>query len=298
MAIRLDYVMRETGSNLVRNFTLTFAAIITVAVSLTMVAASFLIGQGISASFFGLRSDQQLFIYMKPAATDDQVAAIERALEDSPQVKELDFYDRDRTYDEFKKLFREQPDLISSVKPEDLPTSFRIKPSSTDADVVASLGDSFKGQPGVLRVVYAAEYARQVERSVKTLNQWVSIVGVVLICASVLLIFNTIRTAVFARRREIEVQRLVGARNWFIRMPFIMEGLVHGLMGALLATGGALAFDALWKRNFVDQVAFELLNQIVWSSSDVVEAIIIVFVIGAITGAVGSGFAVGRFLRI
>ena len=150
----------------------------------------------------------------------------------------------------------------------------------------------------MLRVAYAAKYARDVKQSVDTLNQWVRFVGLVLIAASVLLIFNTIRTAVFARRREIEVQRLVGARNWFIRMPFIVEGLVHGFMGALLAAGGALAFNALWKRNFVDQVAFELLNQIRWETSDLVVAIIIVFVIGGITGAVGSGIAVSRFLRI
>jgi len=298
VAIRLDYMMRETGSNLVRNFTLTFAAILTVAVSLTMVAASYLIGTGINNSFIGLRSDQQLFIYMNPVATPEQTAAIKKSLDDSPQVSSVDFYDRTGTFEEFKKLFKEQPDLLSSVKAEDLPTSFRVKPKSTDADVVSSLGDSFDSQPGVLRVAYAAKYARDVKQSVDTLNQWVRFVGLVLIAASVLLIFNTIRTAVFARRREIEVQRLVGARNWFIRMPFIVEGLVHGFMGALLAAGGALAFNALWKRNFVDQVAFELLNQIRWETSDLVVAIVIVFVIGGITGAVGSGIAVSRFLRI
>ncbi len=78
MAVRLDYVMRETGSNLARNFTLTFAAVITVAVSLTMVAASFLIGQGINNSFFGLRADQQLFVYMQPGATQEQTDAVDR----------------------------------------------------------------------------------------------------------------------------------------------------------------------------------------------------------------------------
>lgn len=298
MAVRLDYVMRETGSNLVRNFTLTFAAIITVAVSLTMVAASFLIGQGINNSFLGLRSEQQLFVYMNPSATEEQTDAVSRALDESGQVDKVEFYDRERTFEEFQTLFREQPDLVNSVKPEDLPTSFRVKPTSTDAEVVSSLGDSLESLEGVLRVAYAAEYARQVQKSVNTLNTWVRFVGGVLIAASVLLIFNTIRTAVFARRREIEVQRLVGARNWFIRLPFIAEGLVHGLFGALLAAGGALAFNTLWKRNFVDQVAFELLNQIRWDTSDVVLSVVIIFVIGAITGAVGSGVAVSRFLRI
>lgn len=297
MAIRLDYVMKETGQNLARNLTLTFAAILTVAVSLTMVAASYLIGTGINNSFLGLRSEQQLLVYMNPSAEEDQIDSVSRALEESPQVDEIDFYNRERTFDEFQTLFREQPDLLSSVTAEDLPTSFRVKPTSTDAEVVSALGDTFAEREGVLRVAYAAEYARQVQRSVNTLNRWVTVVGVVLIGASVLLIFNTIRTAVFARRREIEVQRLVGARNWFIRMPFIVEGLVHGLMGALLAAGGTLAFDALWQRNFVDQVAFELLNQIRWSSGDVVSAILIITAIGALTGAVGSGIAVSRFLR-
>ncbi len=298
MAIRLDYVLRETGSNLARNFTLTFAAVITVAVSLTMVAASFLIGQGINNSFLGLRSEQRLFVYMNPTANADQTEAVKKALDDSGQVDKVDFYDRDRTFKEFQTLFRDQPDLINSVKPEDLPTSFRVKPKSTDAEVVSSLGDSLESLQGVKQVAYAAEYARNVQRSVSTLNRWVQFTGLILIAASVLLIFNTIRTAVFARRREIEVQRLVGARNWFIRMPFIAEGLVHGMFGALLAAGGALAFNTLWKRNFVDQVSFELLNEIRWDSGDIVLAIVIVFVIGAITGMVGSGVAVSRFLKI
>ena len=298
MAIRLDYVARETGSNLARNFTLTFAAIITVAVSLTMVAASYLIGEGINNSFLGLRSEQRLFVYMNPTATGDQVDAVSAAIDNSGQVDDVDYLDREKTFEVFQTLFRDQPELVSTVEPEDLPTSFQIKPTSTDAEVVSSLGDSLETLDGVRTVQYAAEYARNIQRSVTTLNTWVRFVGVILITASVLLIFNTIRTAVFARRREIEVQRLVGARNWFIRMPFIAEGLVHGLLGAVLAAGGAIAFDSLWKRNFVDQVSFELLNQIRWDSSDLVMSIVIVVVIGALTGAIGSGIAVSRFLRI
>jgi cell division transport system permease protein len=291
-------VLKETGSNLARNFTLTFAAILTVAVSLALVAASYLIGQGINNSFLGLRSDVQLFVYMNPAATQEQIDAVDRELDNSPQVEEVDFFDKERSYEEFKRLFKEQPDLVSTITPEDLPQSFRIKPSSSDADVVTALGDTLEAKEGVLRVEYAAEYARQVQRSVRTLNTWVLIVGAVLIGASVLLIFNTIRTAVFARRREIEVMRLVGASNSFIRLPFVVEGLVHGLLGALLAAFAAWGFDALWKRNFVNQVAFELLNQIRWEPNQLWSAIGIIFAVGALTGAIGSGIAVSRFLRV
>ncbi len=298
MAVRLDYVLKETGSNLRRNATLTIAAVLTVAVSLSLVAASFLIGKGINNSFLGLRSDVQLFIYMKPEATADQIQSIKKDLDSSPQVRKVDFYGKDKTFAEFKRLFADQPDLVSTIKPDELPQSFRVLPKSTDADVVAAVGQQFKSKAGVLRVEYAAEYARQVQRSLRTLNTWVLIVGGILIAASVLLIFNTIRTAVFARRREIEVMRLVGASNWFIRLPFMVEGLVHGLSGALLAALGAWGFDALWKRNFVNQVAFELLNQIRWTSGDLWLSIVVIFFVGALTGAVGSGIAVSRFLKV
>jgi len=298
VAVRADYILRETGSNLVRNLTLTFAAVLTVAVSLAMVAASYLIGAGINNSFLGLRSDVDLFVYMNPAATAEQIKAMEKTLDSSPQVGEFDFYDSARSYDEFKRLFRDQPDLVNTIKAEDLPQSFRIKPKSTDAEIVSSLGDELEAKEGVLRVEYAAEYAKRMQTSVRTLNTWVLIVGGVLIAASVLLIFNTIRTAVFARRREIEVMRLVGASNWFIRLPFIVEGLVHGLLGAALAAVGAWGFDQLWKRNFVDQVGFELLNQIRWDSGQLWTSILIIFVVGALTGGIGSGIAVSRFLKV
>lgn len=298
MAVRLDYVLKETGSNLSRNLTLTFAAVLTVAVSLMMVAASYLIGSGIQGSFLGLRSDVQLFIYMNPGATAEQIQSVRDELQDSPQVREFEFFDTDASFAEFQRLFKDQPELVSTIKPEELPQSFRIRPEDTDPGVVASLGDTFEPRPGVLRVEYAAQYAQQVQQSVETLNDWVRVVAVVLIIASVLLIFNTIRTAVFARRREIEVMRLVGASNWFIRLPFIAEGLVHGLLGALLAALGTWGFDALWKRNFVNQVAFELLNQIRWDSGQLWMSILIISVIGAITGAIGSGIAVSRFLKI
>lgn len=298
MAVRLDYVLKETGSNLARNITLTFAAVLTVAVSLVMVAASYLIGSGIQGSFLGLRSDVQLFIYMNPGASQDQIDSVQRDLDDSPQVSSFEFYDQDRSFEEFERLFEDQPELVSTIKPEELPQSFRINPRNTDPGVVAALGDTFESRSGVLRVEYAAQYAQDVQQSVETLNDWVRVVALVLIVASVLLIFNTIRTAVFARRREIEVMRLVGASNWFIRLPFIAEGLVHGLLGAVLAALGTWGFSSLWHRNFVNQVAFELLNEIRWDSGQLWISIVIIMVIGAITGALGSGIAVSRFLKV
>jgi cell division transport system permease protein len=298
VAVRLDYVLKETGSNLVRNLTLTLASLLTVAIALAFVAVSFLIGTGINQSFLGLRSDVQMFVYMNPSATDEQVTSVRSQLEENPQVEQVDFLDREATFAEFQRLFEDQPDFVSAIRPEELPQSFRVKPSSTDADVVSAVGNEFETMTGVLRVVYAEEYARQVQRSLTTLNSWVRIFGIALIFVSVLLIFNTIRTAVFARRREIEVMRLVGASNWFIRLPFMTEGMVQGILGAFAAAGLTWGFDALWRQNFVNQVSFELLNQIRWTSGDLWTALIMIVAVGAITGAIGSGIAVGRYLKV
>jgi cell division transport system permease protein len=298
MAIRVDYVLKETGTNLVRNLTLTVASLLTVAIALAFVAVSYLVGVGIDTSFVGLSEDVQISVFMNPSASEEQIDSARNTLEASPQVADLTFLDEEATYAEFERLFADQPEFVSAISPEELPLSFRVKPTSTDADVVLAAVEEFRAMPGVLQVTYAEEYLRQVGASVNTLRGWLNAFGWTLIGVSVLLIFNTIRTAVFARRREIEVMRLVGASNWFIRLPFMVEGMVQGIVGAAIAAGLTFGFDALWTREFLNKEGIELLSQIQWTSGDVVLVSVLVVLLGAVTGAVGSGIAVTRYLRV
>lgn len=297
MAIRVDYVVKETGSNLVRNVTLTIASVLTVAIALAFVGVSYLIGVGIEGSFGGLQSDVRMFVYMNPSAKDEQIESVRKVLDANPQVESMTFLNQDETYKEFQRLFKDQPNVVEVIKAEELPQSFRIKPASTDTAVVSALGREFERLPGVFKVNYASELAGEIKRSLDTLNGWITQFGIALIGVSVMLIFNTIRTAVFARRREIEVMRLVGASNWFIRMPFIVEGMVQGLMGAIIASGLTWVFDVMWTRNFVNQRGLDLLTNITWDTHHLLTAIITVVVVGMTAGAIGSGVAVGRYLR-
>lgn len=297
MAIRVDYVVKETGSNLVRNVTLTLASVLTVAIALAFVGVSYLIGVGIEGSFGGLQSDVRMFVYMNPSAKEDQIESVRKALDESPQVESIIFLDQEETFKEFQRLFKDQPNVVEMVKAEELPPNFRIKPKSTDTDVVSAVGKEFEQLPGVYKVEYASKLAGEIKRSLDTLNGWITKFGIALIGVSVMLIFNTIRTAVFARRREIEVMRLVGASNWFIRMPFIVEGMVQGLIGALMASGLTWTFDVLWTRNFVNQPGLDLLTNITWDTHHLITSIITVVVVGMTAGAIGSGVAVGRYLR-
>ncbi|MEI2637508.1 MAG: FtsX-like permease family protein [Microthrixaceae bacterium] len=163
--------------------------------------------------------------------------------------------------------------------------------------MVSAVGKEFENLPGVYKVEYASKLASDIKRSLDTLNGWITKFGFALIAVSVMLIFNTIRTAVFARRREIEVMRLVGASNWFIRLPFIVEGMVQGLIGAIIAAGLTWSFDVLWHRNFVNQRGLDLLNNITWETGNLIFAVVMVLTVGAVAGAIGSGVAVGRYLR-
>jgi len=125
----------------------------------------------------------------------------------------------------------------------------------------------------------------------------------VLLIVAVVLIWNTIRTAMFARRREIEVMKLVGATNWFIRVPFMLEGLFQGLIGGLAACGGLALLNSLWTSNLdefstMKQATSENLLALQVSPGYLRGIMLLVLIIGAAAGAVGSGVAATRFLDV
>ncbi|MEA2843019.1 MAG: cell division transport system permease protein, partial [Actinomycetota bacterium] len=121
----------------------------------------------------------------------------------------------------------------------------------------------------------------------------------VLLSAASLLILNTIRMAIFARRREVAVMKLVGATNWFIRVPFMLEGLIQGLMGALLAYGIVwIGRDLIQSRITGARNDIQLFKQFLVTSSDVAGTGILLLIVGVLVGTVGSAFAVSRFLDV
>jgi cell division transport system permease protein len=151
MAIKLDYVARETATNLTRNITLTVASILTVVVSLTLFGSAVLLNQGVNNANDRFKGGIEFIIYLQPGSTQEQKDSIRRDLEANPDVEEdgITYVDQDATYEEFKRLFGDSPELVETVTPEILPPSFRIAPRVQDPDVVQALGDQFDAKPGV-----------------------------------------------------------------------------------------------------------------------------------------------------
>ena len=298
MPARFEYMVRETSSNLGRNITITLASIMTVAVSLALVGASFMLRTGVSNATARWQGGIEFVIFLNSDATQAQIDALGADLGKSPEVKSYKYVDQKAAYAEFTRLFSDSPEMIDSIKPEDLPPSYRVEPVNKDVDSVDSLGATYNGRPGVERVVFASKTIRLIQQLSNRLTVGIFVVAAFLLGAAGLLILNTIRMAMFARRREIEVMKLVGATNWFIRIPFMLEGLVQGLVGALLAIGALAAFKPFFQKWLPNPEDIPLVSGFTVSSGEMAVIFITLGIVGVAIGAIGAGIAVSRFLDV
>jgi len=298
MAINANYVLRETGQNLTRNITLTVASVLTVFVTLAIVGTIVLVRQGASNLTARYKDGVEFIVYVDPDIGADQLAEVRTSLEDNPLVKEATYVDREKTYADFRRLFKGQDTMLENVTAQDLPTSFRVKPVETDVNTVQQLVNYYRKQPGVFEVSAATEVIRQLKGMSDFLNQGLTVFGALLLAASALLILNTVRTAMFARRREIEVMKLVGATNWFIRIPFMLEGLIQGLLGGALAIGFVFMAQR-WIDDLIDRgPALDLLQPFAVDGGDVALACVTVGVIAVVLSVLSSTLATRRFLDV
>ncbi|MFP3907865.1 MAG: cell division protein FtsX [Acidimicrobiales bacterium] len=295
---KVDYIARETGHNLLRNISLTLASMVTVAVSLSLVGSALLLRQGVQNATARWEGGIEFIVFVNPEAEPAQEQAVREALESSPAVDEWHYVTKDEAYEEFVELFRNTPEMIDAVSPDILPPSFRVVPANPDADAIRALGQQFENRPGVYRVVFAFEAVQTLQQLSRLMSFAILIVAGVLLFAAGLLILNTIRMAMFARRREIEVMKLVGATNWFIRIPFMLEGLIQGVVGASIAVGSVVVLNNFFESWLQNTESFQVLQGFVVSTSELVGTSVFIFVVGMLVGAIGSGIAVSRFLDV
>jgi cell division transport system permease protein len=297
MAVNLDYVAKETATNLRRNISMSSAALLTVAVSLTLVGGALLVKRGVDRATIQWRGNVELSIFMKNDATAAESDAVDRQLKATPEIKKYHYVSKPEAYAEFKKIFANEPDVRDSLTVDQMPPSYRVVPKQ--AEQTKMIGQRFNGSAGVLRVSYAADEVDALVSITNFLQIMLWAVAIVLLGAASLLILNTIRMAIFARRREVAVMKLVGATNWFIRIPFMLEGLVQGVLGAAVAFGivwiGRNLFQN-WIQNGHSDV--QLFKQFLVTSQDVMGTGILLVVVGMIVGAIGSAVAVSRFLDV
>jgi cell division transport system permease protein len=290
---RLAYFVRETLISLRRNLLMTIAGIITVAISLFLFGGILLVSATVDHGTQQWKHGIELEIFMKVTASTNNITSIQTALANDPSVKSFQHLTKADAYALFKKDFADQPALVQSTKPSDLPESFRVAPKRAEDTQI--LANSYTDRPDVDTVITAAQ---QIKRLL-TATRWIRLAFIsmasVLLASSLFLIVNTIRLATFARRREIEVMKLVGASNWFVRVPFMAEGLVQGAIGAGFAFGLVWALKIIISNLLRDQ--HTLLSTFRVTSADAFGIGLVILAIGAGIGVVGSIVGLRRFLE-
>ncbi len=293
MPVSSEYVVRETASNLWRNRLMTIAAVLTVAVSLSLVGAALLLKQGAAQAEGEWQRGTQVTVWMKADATTPEIKAVGTQLKALPYLYQpCVFRGHQYDYNEAKHLLENI--YTEAVTPAGTPTSWRCVPiRPQDANQVIS---KFEGQAGVLAVSAPLAQIRT-EQKVITILQWVFlVVALVLLISAAVLILNTIRMAIFARRREVSVMKLVGATNWFIRIPFMSEGMIQGLIGSGLAA--ALVYVLHVVLNDLGGTPGSLLSQMRMTGWQVFATDAVVVVVGIAIGTLGSAVAIRRFLDV
>ncbi len=299
MISRLRYTFREMWASLSRNLTLTVAAVITSTVSLFLFGGTLLIQRAFDNQLKLWTGGVEMIVYVKNGATPDKVQLVQDALLSQSTVVESAIYcDEACSADVARTLFAADPSALEQLLPQ-IPSFFKVKPVDQDSsEVLRSLKTEFSTLPNVIDVRTPDDAVDLLGRLKSFFGVRTLVMSVVLLFASALLIWNTIRTAMFARRREIEVMKLVGATNWFIRLPFMLEGLLQGIFGATLGSGALLLANDNWTNGVKDFPVNSGLKAFVVTDGYPVWVCFWMILLGAFVGAVGSATAASRFLDV
>jgi cell division transport system permease protein len=230
--MRLKYVLNEVLVGLWRNVTMTIAMIITMSVSLTMLGASVLLYMQVDQMKDYYYGEIEVSIFLRSDVTEAQRSAIDQAISDNALVADRSYETREQAFARFQTLWADSPDFVKSIGPNSLPESFRVK--LKDPEQYKTFADQIQGMAGIQDIIDQRELLDKVFKIFNAIQVMALIVAAVMALAALLLVGNTIQVAAYSKRREVAVMKLVGASNWFIQAPFVLEAVVAGLIGSIL----------------------------------------------------------------
>ncbi len=301
MIARIAYAFREMWASFRRNLTLTVAAILTSAIALLLVGTTFLIQRAFDNLLVQWRGDVEMIVFVRSDATPEQISLIDQTIKAAPTIIDVDklrYLDKTQSYEEAKRIFVGDPVTLSLLTTDNIPSQFKVVPITQDPELVRSLSEQYRSLPGVQDVALAEDEFQVISTLSRFVRTVTLVMSLVLLVVAVGLIWNTIRTAMFARRREIEVMKLVGATNWFIRVPFMLEGLLHGLLGGIASCGGLWVLNSAWTNGVAGFKPGTGISSLVVPSGYLTGVMLMILAIGALVGAVGSAIAASRFLDV
>lgn len=294
MRFNLGFFLREAAKNMRLNALMSVTAVTTTAVCVLVLGVGLLVSAHVEGILRGVGKDVAITAFFPEDATRAQIDEERRKVEAYPEVEEVVFVSEAEALNRVKDMMSEQPEVMEGLGPDIMQASMEIRladPEASDAVAERLRADGF-----------SEENLNYPQQTISQLNQvtgyviWALRAATVLfLVASVLLISNAIRISIFARRKEIEVMKLVGASDGFVRTPFVLEGLAQGLIGATIA-----ALVVVWGNAIFVEWAQNALPFVPVSSNAVNTLLVLLFLIavGVLIGIIGSFVSVRRFLRV
>ena len=305
MAFRISYIAVEAYRGFRRNLLLAISMVIIVAISLTLFGIALLAGKQVTL-FGGYWSDKiEVSVFLAPKISPEQRESIGQQLRGQSVVERVYYESKQEAYERFKDQFKDSPDMVRNVSPDVLPESYRVK--LRDPAQFAQVHDLFcsgrfndRGReicnPGIESVIDQKKLVERLFALLNMLKNSFFVLAGVLGLAAVVLIAVTVRVAAFARRKETQIMKLVGASNTYIRLPFLAEGVVAGLLGTLVAFG-LLRAGMFYLDRVRNQVSiFQILPAV--GMREFYSSCIVLLALGVIASAVASLLALRKYVRI
>jgi cell division transport system permease protein len=299
--MKFKFFLNEATNSLVRNWVMSVAAIVTVLVSMFVLGLGLIIFFNFQDAISDLRSKLEIEVYIKNTASQQEIDQLGDEINAMPEVQNVYFVSKDEALERLRDSLKGNKDVLTALSGNPLPPSYEI--TLKDPQQIEAVAQRFFDNPIVDNtpgsdppdgVKYGGETSERVLRTTTVFLVGGTGFVVLLVVASILLVSNTIRLSIFSRRREVEIMRLVGATNWFIRWPFVIEGITTGLIGAT----GAAILVLLANQFLIDKVIQNM--TFLFSAEAVPTFRLTLFIIGSgiLLGASGSGLALRRFLKI
>ncbi len=299
--MRTEFVLQEVGIGLKRNVTMTIASVMTVAISLTLLGIALIIRFGANQLEHDLLNQIEPSVYLEPVCgtpnagsnclTAEDRTNIQSTLEALPQVEHVTYISQAEGYKRFKDEFRDSPDLVKHTPESAIPESFAVK--LKDPHDFAVINSAVGKAPGVQQVTNASVTLKRLFAFFRHVTLGALLLTVLLLISTCLLIYNSMRVAAFSRRRETGIMRLVGASDFYIQAPFVLEGTAAGVAGSGLAVVLLVAVKWYISSTLATRVLTPFGE---WSTLG--KALPLVIVIGILLPAIASFLTLQRHLRV
>ena len=294
---RVIYFTRKALSSLRENPFINLVTVGTIAIAMLLFGAFLLVFGNLRAVVDRLGGDVEISAYVREDAKEPDVAAMKERLERLPEVESVRFISKAEALEIFRKQNPEDQALLAELGENPFPASYQVKlaPDYRDDESVRKLAADLAGDPLVDEVEYGEEWIGRFTAFLRLLQVAGTGLGAMLVIAVIFVVSNTIKLAVFARRDELEIMQLVGATPMFIRIPYLLEGLLQGGVGAIVALLGLwFAWKAASEQAVASLAPVFGTSRIEFLPGDQVLGLLAG---GMLLGVLGSFFAMGRFLR-